>query len=232
MSRTIHVNPPVAEGGAATQTTRNLLVAGTVAGPLFIVVSLVQAFTRDGFDIVGHPASLLSLGDFGWIQIANFVAAGLLFVAAAVGMRRAMGSRPGRFWAPVLTGIFGAALVAGGVFVADPALGFPPGAPEGIPEQISWHARVHGFAPMIGFTALNVAIFVFARYFAAIRQRGWMTASLAAGLAVLVLTVVFNMSASAAPGPADINFLPLWADATLGFLFASAVAARLRANIR
>ncbi len=31
--------------------TRTLLVSGIVAGPLFIVVVLIQAFTRQGFDL-------------------------------------------------------------------------------------------------------------------------------------------------------------------------------------
>jgi hypothetical protein len=62
-------------------------MAGIVAGPLFLVVWALQAFTRDGFDPGRHPLSLLSLGDLGWIQIANFVATGALFVACAVGLR-------------------------------------------------------------------------------------------------------------------------------------------------
>ena len=50
-----------------------LLTSGMIAGPLFIIVSLILAFTREGFDLVRHPASLLALGHLGWIQIANFV---------------------------------------------------------------------------------------------------------------------------------------------------------------
>lgn len=57
-------------------STRALLACGVVAGPLFIVVALIQAFTRSGFDPVRHPLSLLSLGDLGWIQITNFVVGG------------------------------------------------------------------------------------------------------------------------------------------------------------
>ena len=37
-----------------------------------------------------HPLSLLSLGDLGWIQIANFVVTGLLVTACAIGMRRVL----------------------------------------------------------------------------------------------------------------------------------------------
>jgi Protein of unknown function (DUF998) len=62
-------------GAAGTSVTRALL-AGGGAGPLFILVGLLQAFTRDGFDLRRHPLSLLSNGDLGWIQIANFIVTG------------------------------------------------------------------------------------------------------------------------------------------------------------
>ena len=65
---------------AATQTAR-LLACGIAAGPLFLTVGLTQAFLRDGFDLSRHPLSLLSLGDLGWVQIANFSGA---CVASAV----------------------------------------------------------------------------------------------------------------------------------------------------
>ena len=74
-----------------SQLTSKLLTAGYVAGPFFIALSLVQAFTREGFDWIRHPASLLSLGNLGFIQIANFVITGALFTACAVGLKR---SRP------------------------------------------------------------------------------------------------------------------------------------------
>ncbi len=74
---------------ATTRLTRAMLAAGIVAGPLFIVASLVQVLTRQGFDLTRQPISMLSLGDLGWIQIANFEVTGLLVLACAVGMRRA-----------------------------------------------------------------------------------------------------------------------------------------------
>ena len=61
--------------------------------------------TRDGFDLARHPLSLLSLGDLGWIQIANFVLSGLLFLACAAGMRRVMveGKGPSSWSARAMT---------------------------------------------------------------------------------------------------------------------------------
>jgi len=86
---------------------RNLLFCGIVAGPLFIGASLAQAFTRTGFDLARHPISLLGLGSLGWIQIANFVVCGVLYVLGAVGLRAAL--RPGRSqrWGPLFIGITG-----------------------------------------------------------------------------------------------------------------------------
>jgi hypothetical protein len=87
-------------GVAATQSsadvtrTRALLASGAVAGLLFVGLVLLQVLTRPGFDLGRHPISLLSLGDLGWIQIANFIVAGLLAMAFAIGVRRV--ARAGR----------------------------------------------------------------------------------------------------------------------------------------
>ena len=57
---------------------------------------------RSGFDITKHPLSLLSLGDAGWIQVANFVATGVLAIACAVGLRQALHLTPGETSGPLL----------------------------------------------------------------------------------------------------------------------------------
>src|ERR1700716_3309565 len=146
--------PAGASSEAATTTTRALLVGGLVAGPLFIVVAMIQAFTRPGFDLTRHAISMLSLGDLGWIQTTNFVATGLLAGAFAVGIRRAL--HPGRAgtWGPLLIGVYGAGMVTAGVFHTDPGLGFPSGAPAGMPAVMSWHAIVHSIAFFVLFIAL------------------------------------------------------------------------------
>jgi hypothetical protein len=209
---------PRAPTATDTNGTRALLACGVVAGPLFIVVGLLQLLTRDGFDPSRHPLSLLSLGDLGWIQIANFVVAGLLFVASAVGMRRVLHPGRGATWGPLLIGVYGAGLIMGGVFVADPALGFPPGTPEGTPDQLSWHGAVHTVAPVLASLALIAACLVFARRFAANGQRGWVACCLA--IAVIDL----------APGPLsnhDLFFVVLGVAAALGLGWVSVMAARL-----
>ena len=178
--------PSSASEGAASKT-RALLACGIVAGPLFLAVALTQAFTRQGFDLSRHPLSLLSLGELGWIQIANFVVTGVLYVACAVGMRRALGPGPGATWGPRLVGVLGIGLIMGGVFLTDAGAGFPPGAPAGAPE-ISWHGMLHNVAPILALDGMVVGCLVFARRFAALKQGSWAAAGVAAALAVLVLT--------------------------------------------
>ena len=71
-----------------TTMTRVLLACGVVAGPVYVGVGLIQMLVRDGFDIRRHALSLLSNGDLGWIQVANFLVTGLLVIVGAAGMRR------------------------------------------------------------------------------------------------------------------------------------------------
>lgn len=85
-----------ATGTPATRgATRSLLTCAVLASPLWTVVALTQAATRDGFDITRHPLSALSNGSLGWLQIANFLAVGALFALGATGLRRALHGTPG-----------------------------------------------------------------------------------------------------------------------------------------
>ena len=166
---------------ALTKQTRVLLICGLIAGSFYIVVGLIQALTRPGFDIMRHDLSLLANGDLGWIQVTNLVLTGLLVGAFAVGMRRTLSAGPGRTWGPILLGVYGIGLIGAGFFTADPAFGFPPGTPADA-HTISWHGLLHIITAGIGFLALIAACFVLARRFASQRQRGWAAYSLATGV--------------------------------------------------
>src|ERR1700730_17789657 len=168
MTETVATRPPdsahaPASAVATARLTSALLTCGVVAGPLFVIVVILEVLTRPGFDLGRHPISLLSLGDFGWIQIANFIGSGLLMVAFAIGLRRVLRGSQGGTWGPLLIAGFGIGLIVAGVFVPDPAWGFPPGTPSGIPGQISWHASMHGVGFMLCFGAVCLACLVFAR---------------------------------------------------------------------
>ena len=172
----------------ATASTRALLACGVIAGPLYVIVALLQVLFRDGFDLSRHPLNLLSLGAWGWIQIANFVVAGLLAMGFAAGLRRVLYPGSGTTWAPLLVAGYALGLVAGGVFVADPALGFPPGTPDGIPDHFSWHGTLHAFAPPLAGLSLIAACFVLLRRFASLGHRAWAIYSASTGIACLALS--------------------------------------------
>jgi Protein of unknown function (DUF998) len=157
--------------------TRKLLACGIVAGPLFLVVTLVQAYTRRGFDLARHPISLLSLGDLGWLQITNFVVAGILYLACAIGLRRALEPGRGATWGPRLVGAAGVGLIVAGVFVTDAGAGYPPGAPAGAPLKISWHGVLHEVGFLVTTLGMIIGCLVLARRFAALRRPGWVAVS-------------------------------------------------------
>jgi len=162
------------------EATKLLLVAGVIAGPIYLIVGVAQALTRPGFDIARHDLSLLSNGDLGWIQITNFLVAGLLVIAGAVGMRRTLDGR-GKIWGSLLVGVYGLSLIGAGVFRADPAMGFPLGTSEDA-MTISNHGLLHFITGGIGFLALIAACFVFARHFTSLHQRGWAAYSMLTGV--------------------------------------------------
>ena len=70
--------------------TTALLVCGAIAGPLFVIAFLIEGATRADYNPLRHPVSSLALGDNGWTQTANFIITGLLMLAFAVGLRRAL----------------------------------------------------------------------------------------------------------------------------------------------
>ena len=199
--------------------TRLLLTAGVVAGPVFVVTAGVQAMTRDGFDLSHQPLSLLSLGDLGWIQITNFILAGLLSLAFAVGVGRTLVGGPGSRWAPRLLAVFGFGLIIGGAFVPDAALGYPVGTPDGYPSSLSLHGMLHAVAPPLAFISLVAACLVVARRWGSEGRRTAAVGTRIVAFACLLLSV-----------PVGPGFSwRLFAAVTLGFAWIAVFAVHLLA---
>ena len=212
--------------GALPMTPRRLslsLTGGALAGPLFLVASFAQGASRDGFSFTDHPPSALGNGDFGWIQMANFVIVGAMLAAAGVAVGHTLDG-PGSVWGPRLLMVFGVALAAAGIFPMDPGFGFPPGTPPGTPSAISVHGVVHGLAFFVGFGALVAACFVFSRRYNALHRPVWRWFSIVAGPASLVLAAVPNA------GNPEGRFLPLWLAVTVAFAWSSSVINDMRSQ--
>ncbi|MER5620260.1 DUF998 domain-containing protein [Streptosporangium sp. NPDC002544] len=208
-----------------TPATRTLLACSVAAAALFTVVSLAQAFTREGFDLTRHPLSMLSTGDLGWLQIANFLVSGALTIAGAIGLRRVLHGTPGGTWAPRLILVNGVATAAAGVFVMDPGDGFPAGTPLGQTGTLSGSALMHLVAGSIAFTALIAACFVLGRHFSRAGRPGFAAASRLSGL-VFALADVWAMSGGQA------GSLTLAVGAITAMVWAAVVAADQRAALR
>ena len=222
MQRTAATKQTTGASNRSETITKALLTCGIVAGPLYMIVGAVEVLTRPGFDVRYNMLSQMSLGDQGWIQVVNFVVSGLLVLAGAVGIRRALRSGPASTWGPRLVGVYGLGLIAAAVFSADPGFGFPPGTPAGPPTTMSTHSLLHFMSALFGFFAIIGAGVVFARGFATLGQRGWATYSLATAV---VFLVAFLGTAS---GSGGVPFtLALWGAIALAWVWLSALSAKL-----
>ena len=210
------------------EVTRSLLTCGVIAGPLYVALGLIQALIRPGYDPTRHDLSLLSNGGLGWIQIANFVVTGLLVIAGAAGMRRAIQGTRGGTWGPLLLGLYGLGLISAGIFVADPMNGFPPGTPAGPPVNPTGHGFMHILSGAVGFLGLISACFVFARRFWALGQRSWSVFSIVTGL--LFFAAFFGIAMGSQAGGATLVFVTVafTIAVVLAWTWLSLVAARLR----
>jgi hypothetical membrane protein len=204
-------------GHAPEPLARALVTAGVVAGPLFVATGLLQVLTRDGFDLTRHPLSLLALGDAGWVQISNFIVAGVLMLAFAAGVARSLDTGPGRRWAPILFAVYGVGLVLGGAFTADPALGFPAGTPGGYPTEWTFHGAVHAFAAPLAFLSLVAVTFVVAHRLRWEEHRTAAVWSRVIGVACLLLCIPFGPAMS----------VRLFLGVALGFAWITAYAISL-----
>lgn len=175
------------DGLTPSQVTRLLLGCGVLAGPFYVAVSVMLGLTRDGFDFTRHYWSLLAHGDLGWVQMANYVLTGLMLVAFAVGLGRALRPGLGDRWAPALVGVFGASLVVAGIFTTDPYGDFPFDAFEGTTGR----GLLHLVALCIGSAAVTGACFALARRFAADGATGLARFSGVTGVVVLIALLLF-----------------------------------------
>jgi hypothetical protein len=174
--------------------TRALLVAGAVTGPLFAAVATAQVLLREGFDLRRHPLSQLATGAPGFVQIINFIVAGIGVLCLAVAVHRSITDGVGRRWLAPLVAVFGVGLIASGIFVMDPENGFPIGTPDGPAPAMSWHAIGHLVAVTVAYTGLAAACIVLAVRMA--RRRAVLAAVLNAAAAVVFLAPVHPAWAS------------------------------------
>jgi Protein of unknown function (DUF998) len=210
----------------ATRVTRALLGYGVLAGPVYVVVALAQALIRPGFDLTRDDVSLLANGSLGWIQVADFLVTGVMVIAFAVGLGRALDAGRTARWAARLLAGYGVGLVGAGIFVADPMRGFPPGAPAGMPASLTAHGLLHIVFAGIGFLCFVGACLLLARRFAVAHRRGWAVASAVTGV---VFLAAFAGVASGSDSQAVV--LAFWAVLLVAWGYLGALAVHLYGDV-
>jgi len=172
----------------AFDVTSLLLAAGVIAGPLFLLVALIDGARRPGYDLMSMPISLLAVGEQGWLQTTNFLVTGALFGLFAAGTYRAMRDSGTRsLIGPTLIALMAFGVIMAGMFTTDPGGGFPPGVT--VPREATTHGMLHDLASLLVFPTLIVCCLYFALWFYRRAQRGW--AAYSAGTCV-VLAVTFG----------------------------------------
>jgi hypothetical membrane protein len=210
---------------AREDTTRRLLASGVIGPTLFVLAFLIEGAIRPAYDPGRVFVSMLSLGDQGWVQVANFLVSGALIVAFAIGLRRVMRWGPGCRWGPILVGGVGFGLVIAGIFAGDPGMGYPPGTPPGPVQSSSWHASVHFIGAIFVFVGLPIASFVFARRFQSDRDPVWALYSLASGLGMFVVFIAASADANGGD-PAGVAGWLQRASIVIGFAWIVLLARR------
>jgi hypothetical membrane protein len=166
-------------------TTRACFIFGSVAGPLFLLVTLIQDYTRSAFDPRVHALSLLSLGEWGWVQVINFVVAGALNLIYARGLWKQLERSPAATAVKLSISVYGLGLIVLGLFRTDPSNGFPPGS---VPPLLpSWNGLVHGFAALFVFVSLAVSLVAFWRVLTNQGEGAWAAYALGSSIVVVVL---------------------------------------------
>jgi hypothetical membrane protein len=192
--------------------TRALLACGIVGPTLFILTFLFAGATRRGYDPWRNLVSQLATGAGGWVQIANFVACGVLLIAMAIGLWRSSG----RTATAGIVAVLGVALILAGAFVTDPGFGYPPGTLE----RRTFHGEIHDYVSIVAFLSLGLAPLSAAVFPQTSASRAWRVYSTLAAAIVLVFIVVTTIAVNSAQSGT-------WPDAPTGLLQRISIVAGL-----
>jgi hypothetical protein len=162
-------------------------IIGSIALAVFVVVFLVDGWTRPGYHPVRQPVSALALGHRGWIQATNFIVCGAVVTAGAIGVAHTFGS----VLLGVAIGVFGVSLLVSGLFPMDAMRAYPPGTPDETPTEYSRRHTIHDQAGSVVFTSLPgaaiIAVFT-------VPGAGWMWFSCLTAAALTVGFIVFGQA--------------------------------------
>lgn len=180
------------------RSTRAQLACGVVAAPLFIAAFTAIGAKKPGYDWRRHTVSSLAMEPQGWQQRVNFIMAGVLFLAAGVGLRRSLERFPAPPVIPALVATAGIGLVGSGAFVTDPVGELQPAISDE-PETVytvragitsTRAGKLHNLSAIPIFAGLPVAALVSAA--GAARPGDYRWAAYSAGTSVAMVGLLHD----------------------------------------
>ena len=159
-------------------STRSANLAGIIAPVVFVAFFTIEGWLRPGYNPMSMFVSELSLGVWGWMQIANFLITGTLIFLFGRGVTRQFTAGKAAKIGSICLQIIGLSLIASGPFITDPSVMF---------NQSSIHGIIHGIFGAIAFSLMPVTCFVFflrSRRDASRRAFAWWTLAIGVFLVI------------------------------------------------
>lgn len=200
------------------------ILCGVIAGPVFVLAFLFEGATRADYNWLRHPVSSLALGEFGWMQVVNFLVSGALLVIFATALWQR--SR----WAAIFVGLAGIGLIGAGLFVTDPLGGYPPGTAARVVYTPLGVA--HDVFSLLFFLGLPLACIVFAIDFFRTGHQWLALDSVLTPIGFLVLFVLAGIGFGQTPGWVEWGGLFQRLSIVIGFAWITVVALSLRTSDR
>ncbi len=220
-------------GASANRWAARLALVGIIGTVFFIVALITMHFLRPD-DIVRYGAHIgfYSVGPYGSIFVAAFIALGLAGLALALGLRRVVASSRSLRAGSVLLGLFGIGWILGGIFRDAPDVASLEPVLQGKISSVSM--MVHGLGAFGGLFLLMAGMFVLSIAFK--HDERWHSFWIPSLILALVSVALFVM-AFFIEAPAVVPCCPTGSDAWWGaiefrFFFGAFVLWLLLASIR
>ena len=140
-----------------SNNTYKIISPGVLAPLLFVVTFTIDGLLRDNYSSMKNFISELSIGNGGWIQIANFMVLGFLFFIFSLDVFKKFRKRGLSLTGPKIFLIIAVAYFFSGPFVTDPGTIFT--------QQKSVHGIIHGILGALVFTLMPISCWVFLKQF-------------------------------------------------------------------
>ena len=159
------------------------------------------------------------------MQVANFAAAGMLYLAGAAGLSRTPDPVLGTRLGPGLFAAVGLGLIGSAAFNTDPVSGYPPGTPDAPTEQTK-SMTMHGIAALPIFLGIPTAAFAYARRIYRSGNPASVRFSAATGVTMLATMGLAGAGFNEAPRLVNLAGLCQRTAILTGFAWLTALSAR------